>query len=108
MFETPTVCCIVAYEKFNGGDLPRYEFMSSRTCLLSARNYERKLLNELAFAYSNMGSDADGVEVVAYAKADGADEFLDSSYAVIAWEKEVGRMPTQWVGDEIAESIQLW
>jgi hypothetical protein len=82
--------------------------MSARTRSLSARNYERKLLSDLAFAYENMGSDADGVEVVAYERADGANDFEGSSYAVIAWEKEVGRMPTQWVGDEISESIQLW
>jgi len=107
--ETRQRYTVVAYERHDRGENPPdYEFLSCRERFLDTTNYERKLYKELALALDDASPGHDGVCVVAYLRADGADEFEDSSYGVIAIEQEPGRGASWHVLDEIAEQIQLY
>ena len=109
MNELDTKYTIVAYERHdNGEEPPTYEFVSCWVRSLDHENYERKLYRALSLAISAINDASDGACVVAYLRADGADEDEGCSYAVIALEQEPGRGATFWTGDEIAEQIQLW
>lgn len=100
---------VVHYARHESEEGVDYEFLSWRGVLLDHANYERKLYRELAHALDDSATiDHDGIEVVAYLKADDATSFEGSSYAVIAIEQTPGRGATFWVGDEIAEELQLW
>ena len=100
---------VVAYARHDREDGLSFEFLRSRVRYMDHRDYERKLYAELAYGLDDAaGIEHDGIEVVAYAKADDATSFEDSSYAVIAFEQATGRGVIEHVYDEIAESIQLW
>ena len=109
MFDETVWCKVASYMRHDKGEEPaEYEFMYATGRALNDENYERKLYRELAWALADATDEHDGVCVVAYATADDTNEFEGSSYAVIAYEQQPGRGVTVWIGDEVAEQIQLW
>lgn len=106
--EGKVACIIVVYERYEDEDTPRYEYMHHRGRFLSYENYERKMTSDLEFAARQASDNCSGVIVVAYVACDGATSYEDNSYAVVAVERMFGRSTTWYIGEEIAEEIQLW
>lgn len=88
----------------NGDKNPIYEFECWRG--IRARNtdeLERKLVRD-----NDLWSDGRDYVTVAYEKMEGAKTYENNSYAVLAYEHIIGKTPTFWRNEEIAEEISLW
>lgn len=105
MFDHKTCVELVAYGVYDTDAGRQYVYLYNRRRFVTETNWRSKLEAEVRHALT---IEPYRVCVVAYEKCDDARTFADGSYAVVALEKEYDDSEIEWVGDEIAEEIQLW